>query len=263
MTVAIILPARLASTRLPNKLLLDRTGKTVLEHTLARALAAQKASAGLITRVLVAADDNSLLAAAKRAGVDAVLTSPHHTSGTERIAEAATSLKEEIIVNLQADEPEIESNSILQVARLLTAENETAPMATLAKPILDRELFFKSNVVKVVVSSTGDALYFSRAPIPCVRDGDGTTPMLDVGGRRVWGLHHLGLYAYRKAFLLGYGALPPSQLEQLEKLEQLRALDAGYRIRVGLVESGPPGIDTAEDYAAFVTRQTITRSGSV
>ena len=261
MKVAIVLPARLASTRLPQKLLLAATGKTVLEHTLERAQAAQAASGGLITRVLVAADDPKLVAIAQRAGAAAVLTSPRHPSGTERIAEAAANLEEEIIINVQADEPEIDPASILRVASLLCAPGERAPMATLAKPLFDRDLWLKPSVVKVVVSAAGYALYFTRAAVPFVRDGGGAAPALTVGGQRAWGLHHLGLYAYRRAFLLAYAALPPSQLEQLEKLEQLRALEAGHRIRVGLVESGPPGIDTAEDYAAFVARHNQGLSG--
>jgi 3-deoxy-manno-octulosonate cytidylyltransferase (CMP-KDO synthetase) len=254
--VAILLPARLASTRLPHKLLLDRSGQTVLEHTLARAREAQAASNGLISRIVVAADDEKLIAVAQRAGVTAVMTDPNHTSGTDRIAEAARALPEEIIVNLQADEPEIDPRSVLLVAKLLASPDEPAPMATLAAPIFDAAEWRAPNVVKVVIDRAAYALYFSRAPLPFVRDEqDPASAQAWVsGGRRVFGLHHFGLYAYRRAFLLGYRDLPPSRLEQLEKLEQLRALEAGYRIKVGLIASAPPGIDTTADYEAFLRR---------
>jgi 3-deoxy-manno-octulosonate cytidylyltransferase (CMP-KDO synthetase) len=254
MSVAVILPARLQSTRLPNKLLLTAGGKTILEHTIARAKEA--VAAGLDARIIVAADDEQLMAVAKRAGVDAVLTRRDHTSGTDRIAEAAATLKEDIIVNLQADEPEIDPRSIQLVAGLLSATGETAPMATLAVPIFDAAEWKKSNVVKVVVSGNGRALYFSRAPIPLIRDepDPASRKAWTIGGKRVYGLHHLGIYAYTRAFLLSYKTLPASKLETLEKLEQLRALEAGYAIKVGIVERNPPGIDTPEDFEAFVKR---------
>ena len=253
MHAAIVLPARLASTRLPNKLLLDRSGKTVLEHTLDRAREAQAASQGLITRILVAADDEKLIAAAQRAGIDAVMTRADHTSGTDRIAEAAEKLSEEIIINLQADEPEIDPANVILTARLLAESKDSAPMSTLAVPIYENAQFLKSNVVKVIVAANGNALYFSRAPIPHVRDGDDSSAWT-LNGKPVYGYHHLGLYAYRRAFLLGYKNLPASLLEKLEKLEQLRALEAGYSIKVGIVQSNPPGIDTPEDYEAFLAR---------
>ncbi|HLX61794.1 MAG TPA: 3-deoxy-manno-octulosonate cytidylyltransferase [Planctomycetota bacterium] len=252
MHAAIVLPARLASTRLPNKLLLDRSGKTVLEHTLDRARTAQAASHGLISRILVAADDPQLIAAAQRAGIDAVMTRPDHASGTDRIAEAAEKLSEDIIINLQADEPEIDPANVVLVARLL-AESTGAPVSTLAVPIYENAQFLKTNVVKVIVASNGNALYFSRAPIPHVRDTE-VAPVWVLNGKAVYGYHHLGLYAYRRAFLLGYKNLPASLLEKLEKLEQLRALEAGFAIKVGIVQSNPPGIDTPEDYEAFLAR---------
>ncbi len=253
MNAALVLPARLASTRLPNKLLLNDSGKTVLEHTLDRAREAMALSNGLIVRILVAADDERLIAAARRGGADAVLTRADHTSGTDRIAEAAEKLSEELIVNLQADEPEIDPANVVLAARLLAGSTESAPMSTLAVPIYDEEKFLKTSVVKVVVSGTGNALYFSRAPIPHLRDA-ADAHLLNVGGRRVYSYHHLGLYAYRRAFLLGYKNLPASLLEKLEKLEQLRALEAGHTIKVGIATSNPPGIDTPEDYAAFLKR---------
>jgi 3-deoxy-manno-octulosonate cytidylyltransferase (CMP-KDO synthetase) len=254
MAVAIVLPARLASTRLPNKLLLDRTGRTLLEHTIAQALAARKAHPNLVRTVLVACDDAKLLEIAQRAGAQAVITRPDHQSGTERIAEAAASLKEEIIVNLQADEPEMTPESLHQVATLLTEGPNGIPMATLATPIFDEEKWRKPNVVKVVVSADGLALYFSRSPIPFPREEKETAAAWSIDGRRVYGLHHLGLYAYRREFLLRIPSLPLSRLEKLEKLEQLRVLEAGHGIRVGIAAAHPPGIDTPEEYEQFVAR---------
>lgn len=254
MKVAVILPARLASSRLPEKLLLDRSGKSVLEHTIDRAKEAQAASHGLIKKIIVAADAPQLLAIAENAGVTATQTDVNHTSGTDRIAEAAKALDADIIVNLQADEPEIDPKNILKVAELLLAKNETAQMSTLAVPIYNREKWLKPNVTKVVVNNTWKALYFSRQPIPFVRDGDPNEPAWEIDGKKAFGLHHLGIYAYRRIFLLRYKALPASRLEQLEKLEQLRALDAGHEIKVGLAGDNPPGIDTPEDYEAFLVR---------
>lgn len=261
MSVAVILPARLASTRLPGKLLLDQTGKTVLEHTLECAIEARKRSSGLITCVLAACDDPKLIAVAQKAGVQAVMTRPDHQSGTDRIAEAAAPLKEDVIVNLQADEPELDPELIVQVAVLLTGSSDQASMSTLAVPIFEEERWRKPNVVKVVVDGQGRALYFSRAPIPYPRDEASSAEAWSLGGRRVYGLHHLGLYAYRKDFLLGYKDLPPSRLEKLEKLEQLRALEAGHTIRVGLAKEHPPGIDTQEEYDAFVQRCKKKQAG--
>ncbi|MCY3022468.1 MAG: 3-deoxy-manno-octulosonate cytidylyltransferase [Planctomycetota bacterium] len=265
MSVAVILPARLKSTRLPNKLLLEAAGKTILEHTVGRAREAQAASNGMITRVLVAADDEKLIAAAKRAGVEAVMTDPNHTSGTDRIAEAARSVREDIVVNLQADEPEIDPSCIVCVAALLAGQRAPrASMATLAVPIHDEQTWRAPNVVKVVVTKEGCALYFSRAPIPFVRDErDAAAWTMD--GKRVYGLHHLGIYAYRREFLLAYKSLPESRLEKLERLEQLRALEAGHTIAVAVVAGNPPGIDTPDDYEAFCKRlaHRTTHKGQV
>jgi len=261
MSVAVILPARLKSTRLPDKLLLEAAGKTILEHTIERAKEAMAASSGMITRVLVAADDTKLIAAAQRAGVEAVMTDPNHSSGTDRIAEAARTLREDIIVNLQADEPEIDPANIVLVAELLADAGGQVPMATLAVPIYAEAEWRKPNVVKVVVSGDRRALYFSRAAIPFIRDGGEESAAWKSEGRRVYGLHHLGIYAYRREFLLAYKTLPPSRLERLERLEQLRALEAGRTIKVLIVPGGPPGIDTQADYEAFVKRLAQRTAG--
>ena len=243
----LILPARLASTRLERKLLLAETGRPLLAHTVECALAAAKASGGAISRVLVAADCPELAEVARAAGAEAVLTDPNHRSGTDRIAEAAASLAEDVIINLQADEPEMPAAAILKLAGLLL-DSPAEVMATLAAPIGAPEDLTNPNVVKVVLDSTGHALYFSRAPIPWARDGwAGRDP-------REAGLRHFGIYAYRREFLLGYSRLPQSRLEQIEKLEQLRALEAGQRIACAVVDSVPEGIDTPESYAAFVAR---------
>lgn len=251
MSVAIVLPARLKSTRLPNKLLLSRTGKTLLEHSIDRAKLAQAAHPKLFTTIRVACDDESLISAAKRAGVDAVMTNPNHQSGTDRIAEAAKDLKEEIIVNLQADEPEIEISYVHKVAMQIGDGADRSEMGTLATFIHDEATFRNPNVVKVVADNLPTrAIYFSRAPIPYSRDG------LSYGGpgKHIFGLHHIGIYAYRHDFLNRFVTLPPSRLEQVEKLEQLRALENGATIKLALVPKHFPGIDTPEDYEAFVTR---------
>jgi 3-deoxy-manno-octulosonate cytidylyltransferase (CMP-KDO synthetase) len=254
MNVAIVLPARLKSTRLPNKLLLNRTGKTLLEHSIDRAKLAQAAYPKLFTTIRVACDDEQLIVAAKRAGVDAVMTDRNHQSGTDRIAEAAKDLKEEIIVNLQADEPEIELEYVRKVAELLQRADTPAVMGTLATFIYDETTFRNPNVVKVVVDDIPTrAIYFSRAPIPYSREG---LPYGGPTGKHVYGLHHIGIYSYRHEFLNRFVTLPqPSRLEQVEKLEQLRALENGATIGIALVPKHFPGIDTPEDYEAFLQRQ--------
>jgi 3-deoxy-manno-octulosonate cytidylyltransferase (CMP-KDO synthetase) len=253
-SVAIILPARLASTRLPNKLLLDRTGKTVLEHTIDRAKEARQQYPGLFTTIRVACDDAKLIAAARRADVDAVMTRLDHQSGTDRIAEAAQDLKEPYIVNLQSDEPELNCSRLKLVADMLAKSD--SPMATLATFIYDEAIFKNPNVVKIALShETMNALYFSRAPIPFPRDGD-SGYHLKAESRRIYGYHHIGMYGYRREFLSKIVTYKPSPLEQVEKLEQLRALEHGFSIKVGLVGDHVPGIDTPEDYEAFVKRMT-------
>lgn len=252
MSVAVILPARLASTRLANKLLLEAAGKTILEHTLDRAREAQARSGGVITALLVAADDAKLIAVAERAGVKAVLTDPNHQSGTDRIAEAAQNVSEKYIVNLQADEPEIHPDYVVKAAKLLLSP-DAPEMSTLATPIYDFEKWQKPNIVKVIVGNSGKALYFSRAPIPFLRE-ESDAMAWQIAGRRVYGFHHIGIYGYRSEFLQKYKSLPPSALEKMERLEQLRVLDAGYTIKVNIVDNNPPGIDTPEDFENFLKR---------
>lgn len=254
MSVALVIPARLSSTRLPRKMLLADTGKPLLTHTVERALEVAKASQGLVTRVVVAIDDESLRAAASIGGADVRMTDPAHQSGTDRIAEACAKIAEDLVVNLQGDEPRMPVENALAACRLLTARDCDAPMGTLVTPLTvgrDDAAIASSAVVKCVISApvgagkTRYALYFSRHTLPFVRPEGGQSPT-----PRCY--QHLGIYAYRKDFLLGYGKLPPSALEQAEKLEQLRALEAGHRIAVALVKFSLPGIDTPEDYRAFV-----------
>jgi 3-deoxy-manno-octulosonate cytidylyltransferase (CMP-KDO synthetase) len=240
--VVIVIPARRHSTRLPEKLLLSETGKPLLAHTIERVLEARSAASGLIQRVLVAVDDPALVDAARAAGAEAVMTSPACASGSDRVAEAVRDLDCDIVVNVQGDEPEIDPNTVICAARLLM--DSDAPMGTLAAPLHDPEHITDPAVVKVVLNRRGHALYFSRAAIPYDRDAG--------GARRV--LRHVGIYAYRRAFLLAYRDLPPSTLEATERLEQLRALEAGYAIQVARVEHVCAGIDTRKEYDRFVAR---------
>jgi 3-deoxy-manno-octulosonate cytidylyltransferase (CMP-KDO synthetase) len=242
--VVAVLPARFASTRLPGKPLLAETGKPLIQHVVEAAREAER-----LERVIVATDDLRIAEAVHRFGGEAVLTRSDHPSGTDRVAEVAASLTEaEIIVNLQGDEPEISAHALNQVVELVDAHDDVA-MATLATPIRSEAVYRDPSCVKVVFTSAGRALYFSRSPIPFHRDGpvcaSAAGPMAYL---------HLGLYAYRRSFLLGLSALPPSPLEMAEKLEQLRVLEAGYAIAVGIVEEPSIGIDTPEDYRRFVER---------
>lgn len=248
---AVVIPARLESKRLPRKLLLAETGRPLIAHTIGRALEAMARSDGAITRVLVAADDEKLLDAAREAGAEAVLTRRDHRSGTDRIAEAAGSIPEDLIVNIQGDEAEVDVAYVLTAARLLDGRDE--PMGTLAFPLRTESEFRGPDQVKVVVDARGRALYFSRAPIPFPREGKAAATERTPEG--VWALGHPGIYVYRKEFLLRYSKLPRSSLEEREKLEQLRALEAGEPIRVGLVDPprGRP-VDTLEDYRDFCDR---------
>ena len=270
MGAAVVIPARLESTRLPRKLLLAETGRPLIAHTVERVLAAKDESGGAITRVLVAADDEALVDAARAAGAEAVMTRADHACGTDRIAEAAAGIPEDVIVNVQGDEPEVDPVHVITAAQLLdagegddagdTPDGRQAEMGTLAYPIVSREDFMDPNLVKVVLDRRWMALYFSRAPVPFPREGCATeTHSLREGE---WGLGHLGIYVYRKAFLMRYSELPRSALEEREKLEQLRALEAGEPIRVAVVR--PPlgrAVDTREDYDEF--RRRVAAEGKI
>lgn len=238
----VVVPARYASTRLPGKPLADIAGKPMVVRVVEAALAAKPAG------VWVATDDERVAAAVAAQGHQALMTRADHPSGTDRIAEVAQALgwgDDEIVVNVQGDEPLIEPQLIADVAAAL-AQDAQAAIATAAHPLADAAEFFNSNVVKVVTDVAGRALYFSRAPIPWHRDGfAGARESLPPGfaPRR-----HIGLYAYRVSFLRRYGALQPAPTEQWEALEQLRALWHGYAIRVVDCDHAPaPGVDTPED----------------
>jgi len=236
-----VIPARFSSTRFPAKVLAKDTGKFLIQHTYERAC-----SAKLLETVVIAADDEKVAVAAKSFNANCVLTSPEHQSGTDRIAEAVTDLDVDIIVNLQADEPEIDPDNIDYLARLLI-EADDCPMATLAASFQSAEQVADPNIVKVIIDRRGRAIYFSRSVIPYDRDSAGVGKV----GRY---LRHLGIYAYRKQFLLEITKLPQTPLEKTEKLEQLRAIENGYGILVGKVEHTCDGIDTPEQYAEFVRR---------
>lgn len=236
-----VVPARFASTRLPGKPLLSETGRPLIQHVVESARRATR-----LERVIVATDDTRIADAVAAFGGECVMTRDDHPSGTDRVAEVAAGLPDaEIIVNVQGDEPEVSGAALDLLVNLLERDGD-APMATLATPIRDEAIYRDPSCVKVVCSASGRALYFSRSPIPLHRDG------LPAGGP--FGLLHLGLYAYRREFLLKLAALPPSPLERTEKLEQLRVLEAGYPIAVGLVDEPAIGVDTPEDYRRFVER---------
>lgn len=239
------IPARLASTRLPRKLLLESTGKPLIQHTWEAARRAQS-----LADVIVAADSTEIADAVRSFGGRCEMTG-EHASGTDRIAEVVCrSFADcEIVVNIQGDEPEVDPGSIDLLVQLLV-DHPDAQMSTLATPVRTREVRDSPACVKVVCAADGRALYFSRSLIPFCRDQD---PDHVLAFDSPW-LRHLGLYAYRRPFLMKWAKLPESRLERLEKLEQLRALDAGAVIQVGLVERSAVGIDTPEDYAQFVAR---------
>ncbi len=242
----IVIPARWASTRLPQKLLLRRTGKSVLQHTYDAARMARKPLG-----IRVATDHAEIVSEVESFGGRAVLTSPDCASGADRVAEIARGLNStEIIVNVQGDEPEISGEAIDRVIDLLE-ENPSAVMATLASPIRTLEQLNDPSCVKVVFDEEGRALYFSRSAIP--HAGDRDEGLLEADPPVFH--QHIGLYAYRRQFLLDLAEMPPSPLEKLEKLEQLRVVEAGETILVGSIDEATCGIDTPEDYEAFVARR--------
>ncbi len=241
MKTVIVIPARYASHRLPGKPLLRETGKYLVQHVYERACQSRRAS-----QVLVATDDPRIMNAVESFGGRAVWTRRDHPSGTDRVAEVARGLDADVIVNLQGDEPLIDPAALDLLPQLLERDAE-ADMATLAVPITAPAQWLDPNCVKVVCDAAGRALYFSRSPIPFVRDGQ---PEFTAEPPRF--LQHLGLYAYRRRFLLELAQLPPEPLERLEKLEQLRVLALGRRIQVGLVRQSAIGVDTYEDYERFV-----------
>ncbi|QWE16921.1 3-deoxy-manno-octulosonate cytidylyltransferase [Polynucleobacter sp. AP-Nino-20-G2] len=232
----VVIPARLGSTRLPRKPLADIGGKPMVIRV------AERAQQSLAQSVVVATDSPEIQAACDEHRIECLLTSPDHPTGTDRIAEVAQLLKlpaNTLVVNVQGDEPLIPPELINQVAQSL-ADHPACAISTVAVPITDEAEITNPNVVKVVLNRSGEALYFSRASIPFVRD-----PSTE---QSVTHLRHLGIYAYRADFLQAYSRLEPAPPEQAEALEQLRALWNGYRIAVHTATEAPPaGVDTAED----------------
>jgi len=232
----VVVPARIGSTRLPEKPLLRETGKYLVEHVVDRA---RRASG--VVRVVVATDDARIEAAVRSFGGEAMRTDPSHESGTARCAEVAARIDAAVVVNVQGDEPAFEPGDLARLAE--AAARPDVDIATLAHPITDAAEAGRPGVVKVVLRTDGTALYFSRAPIPFDRLR---------GGAAVPSLGHVGIYAFRRQRLLDYVRLPAGTLAGLESLEQLRALEAGWRIAVLPATRPALGIDTPEDYARFV-----------
>ena len=241
-----IIPARYRSHRFAGKVLADRTGKPLIQHVYE-----QVSQAALVSRVLVATDDDRIRSAVEAFGGEATMTRPDHPNGTSRIAEVAETLTDELIVNVQGDEPEIEPGLIDLAIQTLIRDPDCV-MSTLASPFASDEDPADPHIVKVVVDAAGRALYFSRALIPYDRDTTGIAPPLK----------HVGMYVYRRDFLLRYVTLPPSPLEQAERLEQLRVLEHGDRIAVAIGDVLYHGIDTAAQYEAFVERKARRHEGT-
>ena len=239
-----IIPARRASTRLPAKPLALVEGRPLIAH-----VADNAARAHSLDEIIVATDDDEIAEAVRQAGFRAAMTAADHPSGSDRIAEVARDLDAEIVVNIQGDEPEIAPATIDAVVELLETRSEF-DITTAAVEISDPDSLRSPHRVKVVKSGGARALYFSRAAIPHARDQDGPSV--------AWG--HLGIYAYRRDALLRMVALPPSPLEQIERLEQLRALEAGIAIGVVEVNEAVAGIDTPDDLEAYRLRRLASRS---
>ncbi|MHC5082718.1 MAG: 3-deoxy-manno-octulosonate cytidylyltransferase [Planctomycetota bacterium] len=238
----VVIPARYGSSRFAGKVLAKDTGKYLVQHTYEQALCAK-----CVDKVLIATDDNQVVAACKEFNAPCVMTSVAHQSGTDRIAEAVAETEVDIIVNLQADEPEIDPKYIDQVAGLLL-NHPDASMATLLAPFESAADVANPNIVKCITDCNQKAIYFSRSVIPFDRSAENGVG--DISNYK----RHLGIYAYRKDFLMKYTTLQPSFLEQREKLEQLRAIENGYTILAGLVKKAWDGVDTEEQYQAFVER---------
>lgn len=245
MGVVAIIPARLSSTRLPRKVLLSETGKPLIVHVVEAVLQSDR-----LDRVVVAADDQELVDALAGHEVEVVLTDIDHPNGTSRLAQAAQLLgldEDDIVVNVQGDEPELNPAFINAAVDAFVVSDEQ--MGTLVSPMQDGDVVHDPNLVKVVLRKGDDgvyrAIYFSRSVIPFDRDGQ--NPQY---------FKHAGLYVYRRAFLEQFARWPVSKLESIEQLEQLRAIEAGIGISVAIEPFVHKGIDTPEDYRAFVARQS-------
>ena len=244
MSVVAIIPARYGSTRLPGKPLADIGGKPMIQHVYE-----STSKAPGLERVLVATDDRRIEQTVKSFGGEVVMTSSRHTSGTDRLAEVARKIKADWLVNVQGDLPFVHAETIARAVGPMR-RNPAVPMGTVCTPIYDAEEWRNPNIVKVLTDRAGFALYFSRAPIPYVRQGTlqpfGTQKRVRAG-RHLWGYRHLGLYVYKRDFLLRFARLRPTALERVESLEQLRALENGYRIYVAEVDERSIEVDTPAD----------------
>ncbi len=250
----VVIPARFASTRLPAKLLLAETGKPLVVHTADRAAAASH-----VGRVVVATDDDRIAEAVRAHGYEAVMTSPSCASGTDRVAEVARDSDADVVVNVQGDEPEVDPG-LIDALIDATEADPSADLFTASVPFEDVAQADDPAAVKVVVDSSGRALYFSRARIPFHRDADAVPPERrhDAIAPRL----HVGIYAFRRPALLEFAEWTPSALERTEGLEQLRALDNGMAIHVVAWHAGHAGIDTREDYDLFMARHGCVRAGA-
>lgn len=241
MNITAIIPARYGSTRFPGKALADLGGKPMIQHVYERT-----ARASHLSQVIVATDDERIAEAVKRFGGTVAMTSPTHETGTDRLAEVANSLTSDIIVNVQGDEPLIEPDMIDQAVEPFLNDRDLQ-MGTLKCRITCLHDFLSPNVVKVVTDRDGNALYFSRSPLPFFRDKWQDLKDEAFASGRLLCYKHVGLYVYQRDFLIRYAALPQTPLETAEKLEQLRALENGVRIRVVETDFESLGVDTPED----------------
>jgi 3-deoxy-manno-octulosonate cytidylyltransferase (CMP-KDO synthetase) len=246
----VVIPARFGSTRFPAKILAAATGRPLVQHVVDQVRRCKR-----VSQVIVATDDARIAEALSKFDTHCVMTSPSHVSGTDRVAEVAGGRGEELIVNVQGDEPEIEPEVVDRLIDLL--ERSEGKMATAATPFPAGADPADPNLVKVVLDQSGRALYFSRLPVPYYRDGSEGVDAASAGY-----LLHLGIYAYQREFLLRFASWPPTRLEKAEKLEQLRALEHGQAIQVLQVARATHGIDTPQQYQAFVERYNKERSQS-
>jgi len=233
-----IIPARLESVRFPAKALADETGLPLIIH-----VAKSAAACNRLERILIASDADSILQAARDHGFEACRTGSEHPNGTSRIAEVVDSMDADLVVNIQADEPEI-SPEVIEAGITALEDAPDCQVGTIAAPLSPSDDACDPNIVKVVLDNANRAMYFSRSGIPFDRDDSGNRDRL----------RHVGLYVYRREFLSVYAGLEPTPAEELEKLEQLRILEHGYRIAVGIHDCSHVGIDTPEQYQAFVER---------
>lgn len=237
MKIIAIIPARWASTRFPGKVLADINGRPMLQHVYERV-----AQVSLLDDILIACDCENVMRVAQQFGAKTVMTSDKHPSGSDRIAEVVQNIEADIVINVQGDEPLIDPSVIDALISVLKQESECV-MATVIKRIDNEDDLNNSNVVKVVIDNNDYALYFSRSLVPFNRDNEDVTYY-----------RHLGIYAYRKNFLLKYVTLPQSNLERIEKLEQLRVLENGYKIKTIKTNMETIGVDTIEDLKKVLER---------